>query len=362
LGEIGALRLLSMSHRTAALSDLAHVALPASRQSALRQALKCLGVDAVVLGTCNRTELYWSSRGSASDEAVEAALRASTPSSDASGRLAFVQASGRDVAEHAFRVASGLESFVLGEAEVLGQVRAAVVAAEGEGGLAAPLAGLFRRALRCGGRARSETRIGVGALSVASAAVHWLCASRGGCAGLTVVVLGAGTTGLKAARHLRALGVGDLAIVNRSLDRAERVAGDLLATAAPLDALGPWLARADAVLAAAQVEDAIVTPDVLRAARADGPLRPLVLIDLSLPRAIDPGCAALPGVEVRDLTALEDLVERNRAGREREIPRAEAVVARELRAYERYAGGSARDRDSRNGGLVTAHARQQDAS
>jgi glutamyl-tRNA reductase len=140
------------------------------------------------------------------------------------------------------------------------------------------------------------------------------------------------------------------------------VAGDLLATAAPLDALGPWLARADAVLAAAQVEDAIVTPDVLRAARADGPLRPLVLIDLSLPRAIDPGCAALPGVEVRDLTALEDLVERNRAGREREIPRAEAVVARELRAYERYAGGSARDRDSRNGGLVTAHARQQDAS
>jgi glutamyl-tRNA reductase len=341
LREIEALRLLSISQRTTALSDLAHLALPASRQAALREELQRLGVEAVVLGTCNRTELYWRSRGPASDEAVHAALDAAVSASGAVAGGAFTEAHGAAVATHAFRVASGLESFVLGETEVLGQVRAAVATAEAERAAGPSLVGLFRAALRCGGRVRSETRIGVGALSVASAAVQWLCASRGACEGLTVVVLGAGTTGLKAARHLRAIGVGNLAIVNRTFDRAERAAQDLFAIAVPLDALAEWLGRADVVLAAAQVEGAIVTPELLSRAR-DGATRPLVLVDLSLPRAIDPRCAALPGVEVRDLSALEDIVQGNRAGREREIPRAEALVARELSAYERYVGSSAR--------------------
>ena len=143
-------------------------------QEDLRRTLRRSGVGAVLLCTCNRTELYWCSRGPGDDAAVRAALMAAIPRKVVLPRKSLVHLGGIAVASHLFRVTAGLESLILGEGEVLGQVRDAIDAAEGGRGSGHVLSELFRAALRCGGRVRSETQIGTGALSAASASVHLL--------------------------------------------------------------------------------------------------------------------------------------------------------------------------------------------
>jgi glutamyl-tRNA reductase len=329
-----ALRLLSIHHRTAPLEELERMALSAPALDALHRAFRDRRLEAVAMSTCNRTELYWISTGADADDAVEALLF-DTSDDTAPARDHFVEKRGVAAAEHLFRVASGLESLVVGEAEILGQVRDAIELADRYDTSGSLLSGLFRAALRCGGRARQETAIGTGALSVASAGIQHLDRIHTDLTRSTVLVIGAGMTGLKAARHLRAERVGRLVILNRTTVRAEEVAAELGAIAAPLEDLPRWLAEADAVVAAAQVESPLVTVDMVRAAQPERRERPLVLIDLSMPRAIDAACGAIPGVVHHDLSGLEQVVARNRAGREREIPRAEALVEREMGAFVR---------------------------
>ena len=326
---LDALRVLAIGHRTAPLADLERMALGREARAALQQRLWRHGLESVALCTCNRTELYWYSRSAEDDAAAEAALLAAAPGR-APTRARFTARSGVAAADHLFRVASGLESLVLGEAEVLGQVREALESAEAAGGAGFALGGLFRAALRAGGRARTETGIGTGALSIASAAVRLLARVHADLAACTVVVIGAGVTGVKVARHLRAERVGRLILLNRTIERAGQAAAELGGEAAGLDELALWLGRADAVIAAAQVEAPIVTLPALRAARPLRPARTLALIDLSLPRAIEPACAGLPAVVLNDLSGLEQIVAHNRARREREIPRVETLIRREL--------------------------------
>ncbi len=332
---IESLRLLSISHRSAALADLERMALPATIQTKLCGTMRELELRAVVLCTCNRTELYWCSRGPESDASAQAALMACASLQVVPPPESFTQRTGLAVAAHLFRVAAGLESLVVGEAEILGQVREAIEAAEGEAGAGPFLADLFRAALRCGGRVRSETQIGTGALSVASAAVQLLARVHQDFANLTVVVIGAGVTGLKVARHLNAMRVGRLVIVNRTLPRAEEAAAEFSATAARLEDLPHWMAHAHAMIAAAQVERPVVTPEMLSGVRSGNRERPLLLIDLSLPRAIDSSCAAVPGVALHDLSGLEQVVEHNRARRECEVPHVEKVIEHELGIFQR---------------------------
>lgn len=334
LAGTDALRLISISHRTAPLADLERMALSSAMRTRLYDEFHRLGLEAVVLGTCNRTELYWSSRHAGDDAVAEAAFSFSALPGPPLRHESFVREHGSAAAMHLFRVVAGLESLVVGEAEILGQARAAIDDAEASGSPGLFLSGLFRAALRFGGRARSETRIGAGALSVASAAVQLLGRVHEDLSDLTVVVIGAGVTGLKVARHLKAERIGRLVLVNRTLQRAEEAAAELLAMAAPLEELAYWLARADAVIAAVQVERPVVTPELLRAALPKHRERSLVLIDLSLPRAIDPGCAAVAGVALRDLSGLEQIVVHNRARREREIPRVEALLEHELEIFQ----------------------------
>jgi glutamyl-tRNA reductase len=338
---IGAIRLHSISHRTAALGDLECMALSGAAQAALRQSLRAAGIHAVVLCTCNRTELYWHSARPADDAAAEEALLACAPAGTAPPREAFASVRGLAAARHLFRVAAGLESLVVGESEVLGQMRDAIDAAERDETAGFFLSGLFRAALRFGGRARSETGIGAGALSIASAAVQLLARVHEDLTRCTVLVVGAGMTGLKAARHLRAERVGTLVLMNRTMQRASEAAAELEAHAAPLEDLAYWLARADAVVAAVQVDAPIVTAELLRSVRPMRRAPTLALLDLSLPRAIDPACGAIGGVAHRDLSGLEQIVAHNRARREREIPRVEALLEHEIEVFEGQARESA---------------------
>ena len=329
------LRALSIHHRTASLEELERVALsPAAAQRLCRRLLES-GLHAVVLSTCHRVELYWESRDATDDEQAESALRASASGgwSGLEGKLRRLR--GEVVACHLLRVAAGLESVLVGEAEVVGQIRCAVETADRAGMRARILVELFRDALRFGRLARARTRIGEGALSVASAAVQLLRRAHRDLGECTVLVVGAGTVGLRVVRHLLAERVGRCVLLNRTLARAEAAADESRVTAAPLDELPAWLAQASAVVVAAQADAPLLTAETVRAARAGVRPRPLVIMDASMPRAVDPDVAGIADVLLRDLSGLEALVEDNRARREAEIPLVEALLEDTLAARRR---------------------------
>lgn len=340
LAGLDALRVITANHRSTGFEGLARVSLPASAREALVRRVREAGIEAVLLCTCNRTELYWYARGADEDAVVRAALQAVTPLG--SGAVTdFTRIDGLDAARHLFRVTAGLESLMLGEAEVLGQVRGAIEAAEQAGNAGCFLPSLFHAAVRFGGRARSETRIGQGALSVASAAVQHLSRHYPDLTERTVVVLGAGVTGLKAARHLQAEHVKRLVLLNRTVERAREGAAEVGAEAGSLEDLPRWLAEADAVVAAVSVNAPIVTAATLRAACPAGRATPLTLVDLSIPRAMDPDCNTVEEVTLHDLSGLERIVADNHALREREIPRVESLLERELEIFTSQARESA---------------------
>ncbi|MCC6988669.1 MAG: glutamyl-tRNA reductase, partial [Acidobacteria bacterium] len=323
-GGLAALRARVITQRTVGVDGLRDLSIDCERALALHAELSARDIESFVLTTCNRTELYWRTRGPGDDDTVSRrfaqAVAAAGPLTSPVGVLLTDDAAAR----HLFRVCAGLDSLVLGEAEILGQVRAAL---DSCGGTGAFLRGVVQAALRAGRMVRAETTIGVGAMSVASAAVH-LLARRLPLAGARVAVLGAGDTGLKAARHLRARGIGTLVVANRTLARAEQLAHALAGHAITLDAVAGELLRADAVVCAVAAPAPLIrAADLERAAAARGG-RPLVIVDLSMPAAVERADA--PGVTCIDLAAIETQVAGERHRRSGEVPRAEAVVAREL--------------------------------
>jgi len=195
---------------------------------------------------------------------------------------------------------------------------------------------MFRAALRFGGRARSCTRIGAGAVSVASASIQSLRRACSDLSQLEVVVLGAGHTGMKAARHLKSEKVRRVVMVNRTPERAKEVAARLEAEAATLAELPALVADADALIVAIQVPTPLVNPAWMAPALA-GRTKPLVVVDLSMPRAVSPEVASLPGVTLVDLSRLEEAVELTRKLREREIPLVETLLEAELERFEEEA-------------------------
>jgi glutamyl-tRNA reductase len=336
------LRCVSWNHRHAGFAMLARVAMPSATRQALLERLREAELEAVVLGTCNRTELYWYARTPHDDEVARRAFAEATQGHAAATQNGVVELYGLDAARHLFRIGAGLESLLVGETEVLGQLREAIEAAEQAGTARSYLPFFFQGALRFGRRARAETRIGQGALSVASAAVRHLAQDHSDLSACTAVVIGAGVTGLKVARHLQSERVRRVVVLNRTRARAEEGAAAIGAIPGSLEDLPRWLAEADAVVAAVQVEQPVVRPELLRQAleRRDREV-PLALVDLSLPRAIHPDCATIAGVVLHDLSGLERIVAGNRALREREIPRVEEMLEREPEIFASQARSSA---------------------
>jgi glutamyl-tRNA reductase len=325
-GGLETLRAITVSHRAVGIDALARHSLDCDAAQALHQRLTEAGIASVVLATCNRAELYWRSHRGGDDDTAAHAFSRLTGLPAGTGRL-----TGSAAAAHLFRVCAGLESLVLGEAEILGQVRAALDACQGADGF---LRGVVHAALRAGRQARAETALAVGAQSVASAAVQFLARalpverSR-------VLVVGAGATGVKVARHLRAVGVGRLVVANRTIERATAVATALGAESASLDGLQDAIGLAHAVVCAVDAPAHIVSVEDLRWAAAARHGRPLMVVDLSMPPAVEPGDVA--GVTRVDLAALQKTVAQQHDRRAAEIPKALAVVERELRHLEAWA-------------------------
>lgn len=331
LSGVAALRALTFNHRTLGLNALARVALAPDAIAALRTAFAESAIEAFLLATCNRTEIYWRAQVPGDEDRLRALVGAHL---DADGAAILDESPtlrGRAAARHLFRVCSGLESLALGEAEILGQTRTALEQATSAGPF---LRGVIVSAIRTGGMARAETRIGVGALSVASAAVQ-LVATALPIERSRVLVVGAGATGVKIARHLHGLGVGHLVFANRTRARAEAAAPAFGADVIDFEAVEHELTQADAIVCAvATPTPCIRTRDLAEAAVARAG-RPLLVVDLSMPPAVEAG--AVDRVTLVDLGALEGQVQRQRERRSGEIPRVEALIDRELQHLESWA-------------------------
>ena len=332
---------LGISHKTAPLELRERLALTEGRAAGVLSDLRSSEQvsEAAAISTCNRTELYL-----VVSDPVEAENVALTALSRQAGirPTELVESldshRGIEAARHLFRVAAGLESMIVGEAEIQGQVKRAYELALVEGATGAILNRLFRGALAAGKRVRTETGIGEGATSVPSAAVELATRTLGSLADRRVLLIGAGETAELTARALSTRGVDAVFVANRRYDRAIGLAQRFGGSAVRFEELPAQLERADIVVSSTNSPHHIVEREELELVSAVRDGRPLLLIDLAVPRDFDPDCREVRGVIVRDVDDVQSIADRNASGREVESRRAEVIVAAELGRFEGWLG------------------------
>jgi glutamyl-tRNA reductase len=327
--------LLGLSHRTAPLAVRDRHAVPTDR---LAEALRALSdysavSEAAILSTCNRLEIY------ADVETFESGVAQIKEFLTTYRRMRVEDFDkylytllGAQVVEQLLRVASGLDSMLIGEPQILSQVKDALRLAEDAGAIGPHLGRLFRVALQAGKRARTETAIGRDVVSLAAAAVE-LASTRCKISLARCVVVGAGQMGTSAAKHLRAGNPFSLTIANRTLRRAQSLARQLGASSATLDELPSLLERSDVVITAIASNECIISEPVVREAVRRRRGTPLFVVDIGVPRNVEPSAALLPGVIVQSIEDLREIVDRTLEGRRNEIPRVEAIVAAQISRY-----------------------------
>ena len=321
--------LVGISHHQAPVELRERAALDPKRASELAKTLAGDRSEAVCLSTCNRTELYLADESpDGAEEKAEAALLAL----EADLGPALYRLRDEEAALHLFRVAAGLDSLVPGEGEILGQVRAAHAA----GATGSIVDRLFRQALHAGKKARTETAIGESPASVSSAAAALAGQVFGDLRGRAVVVIGAGKVGELAVRSLVSRGAAIAFVANRTPDRAQELAARFGGTPLSLERVGDALTRADVVLSSTSAPGWTLTREVVERALPERRGRPLFLIDLAVPRDLDPTIHELDGCYLYDIDDLEAVVAETLAGRSREAERAETIVAAEADRFRAW--------------------------
>jgi glutamyl-tRNA reductase len=324
---------VGISHRTAPLELRERAALTREEGVLLGRELLAAGVaaEAVVLSTCNRTEVYLAGADARTVEACVLQRLACRAGVDV-GALptAAYCASGDAAVIQLFRVAASLDSMVVGEAQILAQVREAFEAAREAGNTGAVFNRLFRQAIEAGKRVRTETAIGERPVSVSSVAVELAHQVLGTLDDRVVLVLGAGDTSELTARCLLARGAGAVVIANRTLVAAELLAGRCHGRAVCLDQVDDQLEAADIVISSTAAPGYVIDRARLEAIMARRPRRPMLLIDLAVPRDIEPCVGALAGCHLCDIDDLRAVVAANRHEREREIAEAKRIVDEEV--------------------------------
>lgn len=326
------LSLVGVSHHRAPVELRERVALDPDAAAALAGRLAA-GCEAVVLSTCNRTELYLAADedGSLEERATSTLLELAGGAGDGLAPLVY-RLRDESAALHLFRVAAGLDSLVPGEGEILGQVREAYE----RGSTGVLLDRLFRSALHAGRRARVETSIGESPASVPAAAAALAQQVFEQLDGRSVLLLGAGKMGEATARNLASRGASVSAVVNRSVPRGEEVARRLGARAADFDELGDLLFDADVVVASTSAPEFVLRPTNAASALRGRRGRPLLFVDLAVPRDVDPALAGFDGCFVYDIDDLESVVADSLAGRRAEAAQAERVVAAEADSFREW--------------------------
>ena len=327
---------VGLNHRTVPVEILERMAVPSVElPKALHSLVQSENLaEVVVLSTCNRTEIY--ARSTRFHPAVQDVLDFLTTlsSSDPIDFAEHVYTYHDEAAvAHLFGVAAGVDSMIIGEGEILGQVREAWLAAEHEGTTGQMLSRVFRQAVKVGKRSRTETAIGRNAVSISSAAVAVAAERLGTLAGRTVLVLGAGDVGEGMAVALAGAGVGDVVVANRTPERAVALAKRIGGRSIGLEAVPAALEVADVLLASTAATDVLLARDEIEAVmrRRDG--RALLVVDVAVPRDSDPGVGEIFGVTLLDIDDLRGFAEQSLAQRRQEVVNVRRVITDELERY-----------------------------
>ncbi|HYB91095.1 MAG TPA: glutamyl-tRNA reductase [Candidatus Binataceae bacterium] len=338
-----ALFILSVNHRTAPVALRERLAFGEDEVAPALRRLKA-GVpamsEAAILSTCNRVEIV----GVATDvdRATEDTLRflaadRQVPREAFNGVIDRLDM--REAARHLFRVAASLDSMVVGEPQILGQVKLAYAQAAEAETVGLVLHRAFHRAFSVAKRVRNATLIGHGAVSVSSAAVDLASQIFDLLNDKTVMLMGAGRVAELTARHLKAVGVQRILITSRTFDHAVTLARELGGTAVPFDKYKPYLVMADIVIGSLAVTKPVLGPAEFEAIVRERRYRPMFLIDLGVPRNFDERLNSLENVYLYDMDDLGQMVQKSRSEREREAAKAEEIVESELDAFWRWLNG-----------------------
>jgi glutamyl-tRNA reductase len=324
---------VGLNHRTVPLPVLERATVPptlvpkALRDLAGREYL----AEVALLSTCNRTEVYalcTKFHPGVADASEFLAEQAGMRADDLAEHIYSYY--DEAAVAHLFGVAAGVDSVILGEGQILGQVRDALKIAEEEGTAQASLARIFRHAIEVGKRSRAETGIGRGATSLSSAAVALAAERLGTLVERRVLVLGAGEMGEGMARSLAGSGVAEVVVVGRGTERSMELATRVGGRAVPIEQLPQALVAADLVLTSTGATEVVITQDDVEVAMQRRFGRPLLIVDIAVPRDVDPGVAGVPGVTLLDMDDLKAFAEHSMDRRRREVARVRRIISAEL--------------------------------
>jgi glutamyl-tRNA reductase len=327
---------VGLNHETAPVAVREALAFPKERLGdALVRVREEAGLgEAMILSTCNRVEVYARSSATASpSEAIASFLAAFHGKTPGEVEPHLYKLEGEAAVRHAFRVAASLDSMVLGEPQILGQVKEAYEAAEKAGSLGAVLNALRNRSISAARRARTETAIGRNAVSVSHVAVELARKIFGELRDRAVLLVGAGKMSHVAARQLVQSGARATVLGGRTFEKAEQLAAALGGRAAPFDDLRKELARADIVVSGTGAPGVVIHREDVEAAQASRRGRPLFVIDIAVPRDVAADVARVSNVFLYDLDDLHTVAEANLRERKKEAAAAEAILEHEIREF-----------------------------
>ena len=335
--SVPTLFLLGASHQTAPLELREKLALAGDKLAALHGELQSLAglSEFAVLNTCNRVEIYGVAAQAEAVVRLQAALCALNQMDATVFEQIRIELHDRPAIQHLLEVAAGIDSQMVGETEILGQVKDAYAAAQTRGTTGPVLNRVFQKTFQAAKHVRTHTAIGEGQISVASVAVDLAVKIFGDLRRCRVLVLGAGEIGEKTARAFKSREVGEMAVTSRRLQRAEDLARAFATRAIPFERVAETLPDFDIAVCSTAAPQAVVTRAMAASAMRRRAVRPLFLIDLAMPRNIDPGVADLPNVFLYNLDDLAKIAEENLALRQAETERVRALLAEKAEALWR---------------------------
>ncbi|MGD0221923.1 MAG: glutamyl-tRNA reductase [Terriglobia bacterium] len=327
------LTLLGINHRTAPVEVRERMNIPEARLAeAVSDLVHRAGIrEGMILSTCNRVEVTTSAEDEVDAESIIHRFLADHHHCDL-GQFAhfFYRLRQQDVVKHLFRVASSLDSMILGEPQILGQIKKAYAASRAAGAMNGTLNDVVNQALAVAKRVRRETALGSAAVSVSYAAVELAKKIFGGLQGKTIFIVGAGKMSELAAKHLLSSGASNILVSNRTYDRAVELAAAFHGTAVPFEHLYKHLSQADIVISSTGSPQTIINKNQVEKLLSARKNRPIFFVDIAVPRDVDPTVNELDNVFVYDIDDLGHVVEANKKQREREAIWAEEIIQMEV--------------------------------
>jgi glutamyl-tRNA reductase len=326
--------LVGVNHRTAPVAILEKAAVRSGKLGGALQLLSSHALHGVILSTCNRTEVYtFPDDGNGAEAASLNFLQTYLGAMDATLLERTYALDGEAAVYHLFRIASGLDSMIVGEYEVLGQVRQALEIAEKKEMVNPPLRHIFQGAIRAGRRVRKETGISKNALSVSSVAVDLATRAVGSPDGCRMLVIGAGEAGKQVAKVARERGISQIIVASRTLERASGLTKMLGGVPITLNNLAEELSTCNIIVTCADAPHYILDVPQVEAAMQRRPELPLVIIDIAVPRNVAPVVTQIKNVFLYNIDDLSQISEQNRRQRQSEVSKAEDIISAEMAKF-----------------------------